>query len=183
MCFWQNREVFSFPGRREHSILVAFLAGVRKGRKKVIVAPFRFLSNARYAGYRTRIISHIRYTSWLKSYEVFWSFSYIWFGFLCAQVFFGNYEAMEWKFAILSLKPRSHVRILMYRKWTGCGGVALALLKKKQKANCGDKHEEMDLQPTINENVSREKLYLLQMACFFFYMQTFLPYFIFSYFR
>ena len=33
--------------------------------------------------------------------------------------------------------------------------------KKKQKANCGDKHEEMDLQPTINENVSSEKLYLL----------------------
>ena len=49
----------------------------------------------------------------------------------------------------------------MYRKWTGCGGVALALFKKKQKANCGDKREEMDLQQTINENVSSEKLYLL----------------------
>ena len=68
---------------------------------------------------------------------------------------------MERKFAVLSLKPRSHVRLLMYRKWTECGGVALALLKKKQKANCGDKHEEMDLQPTIEENVSSEKLYLL----------------------
>ena len=40
----------------------------------------------------------------------------------------------------------------MHRKWTGCGCVALALLKKKQKANCGDKYEEMDLQPTKNEN-------------------------------
>ena len=80
-------------------------------------------------------------------------------------------------------RPRSHVRILMYRKWTGCGGVALALLKKKQKASCGDKHEEMDLQPTINENVSSEKLYFLLMACFFFVMQTFVPYKIFSFFR
>ena len=68
---------------------------------------------------------------------------------------------MEGKFAILSLKPRSHVRVLMYRKWIGCGGVALALLQKKQKANCGHKHEEMDLQPTKNESVSSEKLYLL----------------------
>ena len=45
----------------------------------------------------------------------------------------------------------------MHRKWTGCGCVALALLKKKQKANCGDEYEEMDLQPTINENVSSER--------------------------
>ena len=51
--------------------------------------------------------------------------------------------------------------MLALRKWTGCGGVALALLKKKQKANYGDEHEEMDLQPTIKENVSSEKLYLL----------------------
>ena len=51
--------------------------------------------------------------------------------------------------------------MLELRKWTGCGDVTLALLKKKQEANCGDKHEEMDLQPTTNENVSSEKVYLL----------------------
>ena len=160
MCFWQNREVFSFPGRR--GILYSWPSWQEFEREE------KRLFSRLSVSFRTPatqaivlVISHIRYTSWLKSYEAFWSFSYIWFGFLCAEVFFGNYEAIEWKFAILSLKPRSHVRILMYRKWTGCGGVALALLKKKQKANCGDKHEEMDLQPTINENVSSEKLYLL----------------------
>ena len=161
MCFWQNREVFSFPGRR--GILYSWPScRSSKGKEKGYSRAFPFPFHGTPATQATAlIISHIRYTSWLKSYEAFWSFSYIWFGFLCAQVFFGNYEAIEWKFAILSLKPRSHVRILMYRKWTGCGGVALALLKKKQKASCGDKHEEMDLQPTINENVSSEKLYLL----------------------
>ena len=57
----KQRSVF-IPGEKGHSILVAFfLAGVRKGRKKVIVAPFRFLSNARYAGYRTRNIPHSIY--------------------------------------------------------------------------------------------------------------------------
>ena len=49
------------PGEKGHSLLVAFLAGVRKGRKKVILSPFRFLSNARYAGYRTRNIPHLIY--------------------------------------------------------------------------------------------------------------------------
>ena len=39
----KQRSVF-IPGEKGHSILVAFLAGVRKGRKKVILAPFRFLS-------------------------------------------------------------------------------------------------------------------------------------------
>ena len=57
----KQRSVF-IPGEKGHSILVAFfLAGVRKGRKKVILAPFRFLSNARYAGYRTRNIPHSIY--------------------------------------------------------------------------------------------------------------------------
>ena len=57
----KQRSVF-IPGEKGHSILVAFfLAGVRKGRKKVIVVPFRFLSNARYAGYRTRNIPHSIY--------------------------------------------------------------------------------------------------------------------------
>ena len=38
------------------------------------------------------------------------------FGFLCAQVSSGNCEAIEWwKFAIFSLKLRSHVRILINR--------------------------------------------------------------------
>ena len=42
----------------------------------------------------------------------------IWFGFLSAQVYSGNCEAIEWwKFAIFSPKPRSHVRILINRMW------------------------------------------------------------------
>ena len=50
--------------------------------------------------------------------EAFWSFFCILFGFLCAQVSSGNCETMEsWKFAILSVKPRSHVSILIYRSW------------------------------------------------------------------
>ena len=157
MCFWQNREVFSFPGRRGILyLIVAFLAGVRKGRKKVILAPFRHGFRMPATQATVLLISHIRYTSIkiLRGFLVIFLYLIC----FCAQVFFGNYEVMEWKFAILSLKPRSHVRILMYRKWTGCGGVALALLKKKQKANCSDKHKEMDLQPTIKENVSSEKL-------------------------
>ena len=57
----KQRSVF-IPGEKGHSILAAFfLAGVRKRRKKVIVVPFRFLSNARYAGYRTRNIPHSIY--------------------------------------------------------------------------------------------------------------------------
>ena len=56
----KQRSVF-IPGEKGHSILVAFLAGVRKGRKKVILAPFSFLLNARYAGYRTRNIPHSIY--------------------------------------------------------------------------------------------------------------------------
>ena len=59
----KQRSVF-IPGEKGHSILVAFLqAGVRKERKKVILAPFRFLSNARYAGYRTLDIPHSIYYS------------------------------------------------------------------------------------------------------------------------
>ena len=63
MCFWQNREVFCIPGEKGHSILVAFLAGVRKGRKMVILAPFRhgFRKPAMQA--TVLVISHIRYTS------------------------------------------------------------------------------------------------------------------------
>ena len=56
----KQRSVF-IPGEKGHSILVAFLAGIWKGRKKVFLAPFRFLSNARYAGYRTRNIPHSIY--------------------------------------------------------------------------------------------------------------------------
>ena len=51
------------PGEKEHSILVAFLAGVRKGSKMVIVAAFLVLSNARYAGYRTLDIPYSIYYS------------------------------------------------------------------------------------------------------------------------
>ena len=56
----KQRSVF-IPGEKGHSILVAFLAGIRKERKKVIPAPFRLLSNASYAGYRTRNIPHSIY--------------------------------------------------------------------------------------------------------------------------
>ena len=49
--------------------------------------------------------------------KAFWSFFYIWFGFLCAQVSCAMGIARQGsldKFAILTLKPRSHVRILIY---------------------------------------------------------------------
>ena len=47
-----------------------------------------------------------------------WSFFWTWFGFLCAQVSSGYFETKSReKFSILSLKPRSHVRILIYRTW------------------------------------------------------------------
>ena len=47
-------------------------------------------------------------------YEAFWSFFYIWSGFLCAQVSSGNCETMEpQKFAILTLKPRIQLKILI----------------------------------------------------------------------
>ena len=50
--------------------------------------------------------------------EAFWSFFWTWFGFLCAQVSSGYFETKSReKFSILSLKPRSHVRILIYRTW------------------------------------------------------------------
>ena len=45
-------------------------------------------------------------------------FSITWFGFLYVQSLLGI--ARQWsreKFAILTLKPRSHVRILIYRAW------------------------------------------------------------------
>ena len=45
--------------------------------------------------------------------EAFWSFFYIWVGFLCAQDNAGSCE----KSAILSPKPRSHDRIFIYRTW------------------------------------------------------------------
>ena len=53
--------------------------------------------------------------TWLRG---FLAFFHIWFGFLCAQVCSGNCETTEsWKFAILTLKPRRHVKILIYRTW------------------------------------------------------------------
>ena len=62
-------------------------------------------------------IAHIQYfkkiLTWLRGF--LWSFFYIWFGFLGAQVSSGSCETMESrKVAILSLKPRCHdVRILI----------------------------------------------------------------------
>ena len=43
--------------------------------------------------------------------EAFWSFFYFWFGFLCAQVSYGNCEITEtWKICNFDLKSGSHVR-------------------------------------------------------------------------
>ena len=79
----------------------------------------------------------------LHDSKAFWSFFYIWFGFLCAQVSSGNCEMMESWFKclqdyysqeflgilkILTLKPQSHVRILICRTWVLSGDI---LLKKK----------------------------------------------------
>ena len=59
------------------------------------------------------------------------------------------------KIAILSLNPQSHVRIMIYIE-SGLGGVVwlslLKILKKKQKANCCDKHNrKQDLEPSLNK--------------------------------
>ena len=89
MCFWQNREVFSFPGRRD--ILYSWPSWQEFEREeKRLFSRLSFSFRTPATQDIVLVISHIRYTSWLKSYEAFWSFSYIWFGFLCAQVFFGN---------------------------------------------------------------------------------------------
>ena len=54
----------------------------------------------------------------------------VWFGFLCAQVSSGNCERSSGeKFAIFSLKLRSHVRILINRMW--------AIEKKKTAKDLG----------------------------------------------
>ena len=46
------------------------------------------------------------------------SFFCIWFGFLCAQVSSGNSETMKSStICNFTQKPRSHVRILIYRAW------------------------------------------------------------------
>ena len=65
------------------------------------------------------LITHVRYTcikilTWLRGFRVI---LLIWFDFLCAQISSENFETMEWKKknAILTLKPRSHVRILIYQ--------------------------------------------------------------------
>ena len=69
-------------------------------------------------------IAHVQYIkilAWLRGF--LWSFFYIWFGFLCAQVSSGNCETMEsWKLCNFDskIKPRSRVRIsrmLIYRTW------------------------------------------------------------------
>ena len=51
--------------------------------------------------------------------EAFWLFFFTWLGFLFYQVTSRNCETVESveKFAILTSKPRSHVRILIYRTW------------------------------------------------------------------
>ena len=69
-------------------------------------------------------IAHVRYIkilTWLRGFLVIFLYL-VRFGFLCARVSSGNCETMEsWKFGTLTLKPRSHVRILKYRKWTISG--------------------------------------------------------------
>ena len=44
---------------------------------------------------QSQVIAHVRYIKMLTGSEAFWSFFYIWLGFLCAQVFFGNCETLE----------------------------------------------------------------------------------------
>ena len=66
--------------------------------------------------------SHVRYIkilTWLGS-EALWSFFYILDFFPVLKPLVG--VARQWsleKFAILALKPRSHVRILKYQRWAG----------------------------------------------------------------
>ena len=76
-------------------------------------------------------IAHVRcikILTWLRGFlgiflylvwfSIFGLVFYIWFGFLCAQVYKGNCKTMEWwKIAILTLKSWSHVRIVTYRMW------------------------------------------------------------------
>ena len=69
-------------------------------------------------------IAHVRYIkilTWLRGFLVIFLYL-VRFGFLCARVSSGNCETMEsWKFGTLTLRPRSHVRILKYRKWAISG--------------------------------------------------------------
>ena len=70
-----------------------------------------------YQNASNKTIAHVRY---IKILTWLWGFlaiflNLVWFSFLCAQVAFRNFETMET--AILTLKPRSHVRILIYRTW------------------------------------------------------------------
>ena len=66
-------------------------------------------------------IAHVRYIkilTWLRGFLIIFLYL-VRFGFLCARVSSGNCETMEsWKFATLTLKPQSRVRILKYRTWT-----------------------------------------------------------------
>ena len=66
-------------------------------------------------------IAHVRYIkilTWLRGFLVIFLYL-VRFGFLCARVSSGNCETIEsWKFATLTLKPQSRVRILKYRTWT-----------------------------------------------------------------
>ena len=63
-------------------------------------------------------VRYIKILTWLQGFLIFWSFFYIWFGFVCAQVSSGNCKTMDHeKFATLTLKPRSRVRILIYWTW------------------------------------------------------------------
>ena len=57
----KQRSVF-IPGEKQGAFYTRSLPGrSSKGKKKVILAPFGFLSNARYAGCRTRNIPHSIY--------------------------------------------------------------------------------------------------------------------------
>ena len=67
------------------------------------------------------MIAHVRYLhfkirTWLWGFLVIFLYL-VWFS-LCSSIFSGNCATKEsWKFLIFTLKPRRHVRILIYRGW------------------------------------------------------------------
>ena len=67
---------------------------------------------------RKQQLAHVRYIkilTWLRGFLVFFLYL-VWFS-LCSSLLGIARQWSREKFAILSLKPRSHVRILMYWTW------------------------------------------------------------------
>ena len=87
---------------------------------------------------------------WITTYNWFLVilYFYIWFGFLCAQFSSGNCETTEsWKFALLSPKPRSDVRTLIYRTWAEYFA-DIAPLQFKQHSKTGNGSKQRNPQTT-----------------------------------